>query len=262
MILIKRFPFGFLYLLIICGMLFARCEKDQVMDDPAGFHFPELNYVFPQIYDEMKKTCTARWDLNLLTDSTLVVLSYLEGYEIHCNGHSEGQAYDFVIITNLQGHWVSDHRNPITGERKTYFNPAKLEQLRLESIHYLWSRGFTLDTIPYHYFNRDLSYQGAFGLRNKKNESIEVSVFQTKKDAVRAMEMRRNNVAAIFRLGTHKIINDNWWYVIDWPGVVITNPLNTLVEVQIYTGSQTVKDSLYHIAREMARRIEVLAEES
>lgn len=256
----KRLPVASLSLLILCLMLFTRCEKDPVVEDAAGFHFPEVNYVFPHIYDEMKKTCAAHWDPGQMTDSTLVVLSYPEGYEIHCNGHLEGQAYDFVIVTDLQGHWISDHRNPITGERKTYFDPAKLKQLRLESLSYLWSRGFTLDTISYHYFARDWAYQGAFGLRNQKHESIEVCVFQTKKDAVRAMEMRRNNVAAIFRLGTQKIIKGNWWYVIDWPGVVITNPLNTLVEVQIYTNSQMVRDSLYHTAREMARRIEVLAE--
>ena len=256
----KRFPIGFLTLLFFCLMLFTRCEKEQVVEDPAGFHFPEVNYVFPHVYDEMKKTCTAHWDLSQMTDSTLVVLSYLEGYEIHCNGQSEGQPYDFVMVTDLQGRWISDHCNPISGERKTYFDPAKLEQLKLESMNYFWTQGFTLDTMPYHYFKRDLAYQGAFGLRNQKNESIEVSVFQTKKDAVRAMEMRRNNVAAIFRMGTQKIIKGNWWYVIDWPGVVITNPLNTLVEINIYTHSETVKDSLYHTAREMARRIEVLAD--
>lgn len=248
-----------LTILFIC--VFIQCKKENLTEEPIGFMFPDIDYVDAQVYTEMKKTCSDKWDLNKMADSTLIIISYNEGYEIYCNGgQSGGQNYSFKIITDGQGKWISDNKVPTTNERKFYFNPSKIDLLKLTNLRDFWSKGLKIDTASYRSFSGDIGYQDAIELHNKRHESITVSVFQTNIDAVRAMEYRRNSVSGIFIRGKHVIIPGNWWYMENMPSIVVVQKLNTLLEVSNYSDFNTVKDTLYNTARELSRRIEVLSD--
>jgi hypothetical protein len=256
----NRFNFSFLVLVIVSVCLFSQCKKDKISDNQPAFKFPANNYVDPQAYSEIQKTCTSYWDLSKMTDSTLVILSYKDGYEVHCNGLSEEQVYSFVIKTDTAGKWISDSKIVLTTPRKNYFDPQKLDQLKLANIRNFWDEGSSLDTSSFHYYRYDIGFLNTLEVHNKKHSRIDVSVFQLKIDCVRAMENRRNNVAAVFHIGSQNIIKGHWWFTEGWNGLVVVNQLNTLVEVEIFSDYETVKDSLFQTAKEIARRIDVLSE--
>jgi hypothetical protein len=248
-----------LTILFICA--FIQCKKENLTEEPVVFKFPDIDYVNTEVYTEMKKTCSEHWDLTKMADSTLIILSYHEGYEIYCNGEeSKGQYYSFKIITDGQGKWISDNKVSITNEKLFYFDPAKIDQLKLTNIRNFWEEGIKIDTMSYHYFKCEISFQNALVLQNKKLQDITVSVFQSRRDAVRAQENRRNSVAGIFYRGSQDIIKGNWWYMENMPSIVVVQKLNTLIEVGNHSDFDTVKDTLYNTAREIARRIEVLSD--
>ncbi|MGE5427349.1 MAG: hypothetical protein ACM3O8_05595 [Methylococcaceae bacterium] len=252
---------SFLGITLLFISLFIQCKKENIAEEPTGFKFPDIDYVDAVVYSEIKKTCSDHWDLNKMADSTMIIISYNEGYEIYCNGEqTEGQNYSFKIITDGQGKWINDNKVPTTNERKFYFNPSKLDLLKLINLRNFWSEGLNIDTLTFHYFSGDIGYQDAIELHIKKHEGIAVSVFQTNIDAVRAMEYRRNNVSGIFIRGKHDIIPGNWWYMENLPSIVVVQKLNTILEVRNYSDFDTVKDTLYNTAREIARRIEVLSD--
>lgn len=253
--------FSLLSVTILFVSLFTQCKKENLSEDPFAFKFPDIDYVDTLVYNEMKKTCSDHWDLTTMADSTLIILSYTEGYEIYCNGaQPDGQKYLFKIITNEQGQWISDNKMATDNEKLFYFDPSKIDQLKLTNIRNFWEAGLKIDTISYHTFSGDIGYQAAQELRNKKHQNITVSVFQTGRDAVRAMENRRNSVAGIFIRGSQDIIKGNWWYMENMPSIVVVQKLNTIIEVANYSDFGAVKDTLYNSAREIFRRIEVLSD--
>jgi hypothetical protein len=258
----NRLIFRLLYLSIVSLCLFTQCKKDKNSSDQTEFNFPIIGYVDTQVYSEIKKTCETYWDLSIMTDSTFVIISYIDEYAIHCNGQLDGQVYSFVIRTNLNGKWINDDRTIYNTQGKYFFDLNKIDQLKLESIKNFWDKGFSLDTSYFMdaNFEQHPGFLGGQMIFSKNNKSIWISVFKTQFDAIDAMEVRRNNVAGVFVDGTSNVLTGKWWYGESIPNIVVVNQLNTILEIKIYHADfETVEDTLFTTANEVARRIDVLS---
>ena len=64
----------FLFFLILCFSI--QCDKKgiQKSEEPSTFHFPEIDFIDPDVYDEIKKTCRTYWDLSKMIDSTFNII--------------------------------------------------------------------------------------------------------------------------------------------------------------------------------------------
>ncbi len=144
------------------------------------------------------------------------------------------------------------------------FNPADLSKLSLNDIDNFWDNdsikrvlNFTEGAI----FNTHPAYLGGIRYEGEKNV-ISVTVFNSQADAIEAMELRRNNVAAIIdEGGKHELISGKWWFCDTPPYPIFLNKLNTIIELiyiyyPTYTENETV---LIQIVIEIAQRIDFLS---
>ena len=100
----------FLFFLNLC--LLSQCEKNviQKSEEPSTFHFPEIDFIDSDVYDEIKKTCRTYWDLTKMIDDTFEITKDVDEYSINCDGYSEGKLYHFVIRVDKNGKWINDGR--------------------------------------------------------------------------------------------------------------------------------------------------------
>lgn len=236
-------------------------KKIKIQVIKQNLAFLSFDYVDTQVYSEIKKTCELYWNLNIMTDSTFVVISYIDEYAIYCDGQLDGQVYSFVLRTNLNGKWINDDRTINNTQGKSFFELDKLNQLKLLGIKDFWNKELGIDTSSFMgaVFEDHSGFLGGQIIFNK-NRTIRISVFKTQFDAIDAMEIRRNNVACVFVDGNSNVIKGKWWYSICTPNVVVVNQLNTIMEIAIYQSDfKTVENSLITTANEVARRIDVLS---
>ena len=141
------------------------------------------------------------------------------------------------------------------------FDLKDLSRLELENIDNFWDT----DSLEYDdnlYFDYFSSYMGGIELKGMKKRIV-VSVFKSQRSAIRAMEGRRNMVAAVIVAGgKHELIKGKWWFTDNIPNGVFVNQWNTIVEVSYYhTDFEQIIAMLIVTAAEIARRIDSLSHE-
>lgn len=147
---------------------------------------------------------------------------------------------------------------------KKIFNPADLSKLSLNDIDDFWDNDSikrVLDFTEGAIFNTHPAYLGGIRYEGEKNV-ITVTVFNSQVTSLEAMELRRNNVAAIINEGKkHDLLNGKWWFI-DPPGYTIfLNKLNTIIElIYIYYPTHAENETvLIQTAVEIAQRIDLLS---
>ena len=146
--------------------------------------------------------------------------------------------------------------------QKKIFNPANLSQLYLQDVGSFWDD----DSIKYisdymgAFFEDHSGFIDGVDYRGDKN-IIAVSVFKSQADAIEAMELRRNNVAAIIdEGGKHELIKGKWWFARNPYNAVFVNQLNTIIQVAYYYPAYNELNSiLIETAVEIAKRIDALS---
>ena len=75
------------------------------------------------------------------------------------------------------------------------------------------------------------------------------------------MEYRIENVTVLINEGISDSIKGLWWFSDDgWNSSVFVNQWNTIIEVMYFNADfEDVEDILYHVANELARRIDDLS---
>ena len=148
--------------------------------------------------------------------------------------------------------------------QKKIFNSADLSKLSLDKIDSFWDDDsikrvvdFTEDAI----FNTHPAYLGGIRYEGEKNV-ITVTVFNSQVTSIEAMELRRNNVAAIINEGKkHDLLNGKWWFDDTPPYTIFLNKLNTIIELT-YNYYPTYAENeivLIQIVTEIAQRIDYLS---
>ena len=166
----------------------------------------------------------------------------------------------FIVFAFLS--LISCEKNPSSHKEK-FFDPQKLPLLSLEEVNHFWQN----DSIKYisnfidGIFNDHSGFLGGVRYSGDKN-IIGVSVFKSQADAIDAMELRRNNVAAIIVPGnSDEVFKGKWWFTDNIPNAVFVNQWNTIAEVSAYHPDyEEVKTLLMETAAEIAQRIDSLSE--
>lgn len=146
--------------------------------------------------------------------------------------------------------------------KEKFFDPQKLPLLSLEEVNDFWQD----DSIKHisDYMGAIFEDHSGFieGVRyDGDKKEIGVSVFKSQTVAMEAMELRRNNVAAIIKEGEkHELIKGKWWFTDNIPNAVFANQWNTILEVSYYHPDyEQVETLLMETAAEIARRIDSLS---
>ncbi|MBC8183120.1 hypothetical protein H8E88_18610 [candidate division KSB1 bacterium] len=146
--------------------------------------------------------------------------------------------------------------------KESIFDSQKLPQLYLQDVGSFWDDDSIKHISDYMgaYFVDHSGFLDGVGYYGDKN-IIVVSVFKSQADAIQAMELRRNNVAAIIdEGGKHELINGKWWFAKGPSNAIFVNQLNTIMEVAYYYPAyDELEEILIETAVEIARRIDSLS---
>lgn len=117
-----------------------------------------------------------------------------------------------LILSNFSCKLFCDENE---SHQKKSFNTADLSKLSLNDIDNFWDNDSikrVLDFTESAIFNTHPAYLG--GIRYEgENKAISVTVFNSQVTSLEAMELRRNNVAAIINEGQkHDLLNGKWWF--------------------------------------------------
>lgn len=145
-----------------------------------------------------------------------------------------------------------------------FFDSQKLPLLSLDKVDSFWINdsikrvlNFSEDAL----FNSHQAYLGGNRYEGERGY-ISVTVFNSQKTSVEAMELRCNNVASIIREGINNdLIDGKWWYMQGISNVMLLNKFNTIIEVSYnyypaYSENETV---LIQTVLEIAQRIDSLS---
>ena len=80
----------------------------------AASIFPNLPLVDKTVYDNIKKTCGERWQLEKMKMDTFEVIPDRDGYLVKCDGIEDDELYHFVIRVDSNGNWINDGRTKQT----------------------------------------------------------------------------------------------------------------------------------------------------
>ena len=145
-----------------------------------------------------------------------------------------------------------------------YFDSEKLNQLNLADIDNFWSEGIDIDTSYYMgaNFENHSGFIEGMRLYSGNGKAIWISVFDTKEDAINAMELRINDVACIIYNGNPDEFENQWWYSDCMDYFIFVNQYNTIVEIDFSSNAtfDLVKGILFDVADEINERIDKLSE--
>lgn len=145
-----------------------------------------------------------------------------------------------------------------------FFYPEKLGLLNITNIDEFWDDELDIDTSfsggGGALFDLHPGFLDGIGLYNN-SQMVWVSVFSSKDTAIIAMESRIANVAAVIQEGTSNDISGKWWFLYEGRNyTVFVNQWNTIIEVMYFNADfEDVEDILYHVANELAGRIDDLS---
>lgn len=149
-------------------------------------------------------------------------------------------------------------------ENNKFFDSINLDRLNLAEIDDFWTDGVAIDTS--YFMGADFESNSKFieGKRLYANngKSIWISVFNTKDDAISAMENRINNVACIIINGNSDEFENKWWYSDCLDYKIFFNQHNTIVEIDFASNAtfDLIKEFLLDIAGEINKRIDELSD--
>jgi len=165
----------------------------------------------------------------------------------------------FIIISFLS--FLNCEKEPSSHSEK-FFDPQKLPLLLLTEVNTFWQDDSVKHTSNFidSYFNDHHAFLGGVQYSGDKN-TIAVSVFKTQADAIQAMELRRNNVAAIINEGgKHELISGKWWLAKSPSNAVFVNQWNTIIETAYYYPAyEAVPNILIETVAAIGRRVDSLS---
>ncbi|HAH26273.1 MAG TPA: hypothetical protein DCL77_21325 [Prolixibacteraceae bacterium] len=169
--------FHFIVLISFLG-LFSHCDKKEVVQ-PTQFNFPVNQTIDAGLYAEIKKTCQSHWDMNQMIDTSFRVEKDGLEYVIRCDGYLNGGYYNFEILADENGKWISDSQNFVLTKSYDYESwPGKdgLVKTDIEFPSQLVSK-YNLSLEP-DYSGDDFTYQIALNSTDTlKTGRIAVNVF-------------------------------------------------------------------------------------
>jgi hypothetical protein len=250
-------------------VLVAGCQndpdEDEIVDEEEEgeviFEFPDILYVDSLVYLEIKKVCENQWDLSVMEESTFVVVSYLDKYVAHCVGVDGNRYMWFILTFDTDGNLIGESKKDYLG-LGTFFDYKNIEELKLDSIRDFWNGSLTIDTVASG-FNKFRNFSGFIGDISKTDEkgnTIVYSVFNTKNDAVKAIEARMSSDSCAIIAGNSQALPGFWWTTeCGLYNAVIVNRWNTIFEVgrnNVYF--EAVDDTLFQTGNEIVRRTRLL----
>jgi len=158
----------------------------------------------------------------------------------------------FLLILAIPGSCKNDEQHD------KLFNPENFDQLDLANISGFWDVNSDIDTSfdNEEFFQINPDFIDGIWLHNE-DKSVKISVFTTRDIALIAMDARIKTMACAIKEGASDMIEGIWWYTDCMPSSVFVNQWNTIIEVSYYHASyETVEDTLYTTANEIARRID------
>lgn len=99
--------FTLIFGIIFIGCLYCHCKKT-ITNNYEHFQFPDIDYIDPAVYAEIKETCRTYWNLENMIDDTFEIIQYGDEYTVHCDGYSYGKLYQFAIRVDESGKWIND----------------------------------------------------------------------------------------------------------------------------------------------------------
>ena len=93
-----------LLVLFLSLPLLYQCDKQ------SDFSFPDINNIDIEIYNEIKNTCEAYWDLSNMIDDTFEITIDGDEYVVNCDGLLDNELYLFSIRVDENGNWINDGR--------------------------------------------------------------------------------------------------------------------------------------------------------
>lgn len=97
----------FQILILAFSLAYLSCKAP--VKNEEEFQFPKIDWIDPTVYNEIKKTCRSRWDLNNMIDDSFEVRKKEGiGYVIECDGYFEGTIWRFYILVDENGQWLNN----------------------------------------------------------------------------------------------------------------------------------------------------------
>jgi len=164
-----------------------------------------------------------------------------------------------IVIVTLFGCDKNNNENP----EVNYFDFKNMNQLNLLELENYWTEGLKIDTS--YYMGADFENHSGFlnGIRlyAGNGKAIGVSVFQTKDDAINAMESRISDVACLINSGDSTDFESQWWFSDCMDYAIYFNRHNTIVEVDFSSNAPTeiVMSILLGVANEIKDRIDLVS---
>ena len=117
-----------------------------------------------------------------------------------------------------------------------FFDRSKLPLLSLAEVNHFW-QGDSIKHIS-HFIDGNFNDYAGFldGIKySGDKKKVAVSVFQSQAAAIEAMELRRDNVAAVIEPGSSsENLKGKWWFGNNVLNYVFVNQWNTIIEVSYY----------------------------
>lgn len=164
----------------------------------------------------------------------------------------------FIIISILS---FLNCGKDLSSHKEKFFDPQKLPLLSLADVNNFWHDDSVKHTsFMDGIFNDHPGFLGGVRYSGDK-KGVAVSVFKSQADAIDAMELLRNNVAAIIiEGGKHELISGKWWHTKSPSNAVFVNQWNIIIEVDYcYPAYEEIPSILIETVAEIARRIEALS---
>jgi len=107
----RALKMNLIFAIIIVGFSLLCLSCKDIVKNSEEFQFPNIDWIDPTVYNEIKKTCRAYWDLNNMIEDTFEIkIKEGIGYVIDCDGYLEEMLYRFSILVDESGKWINDGR--------------------------------------------------------------------------------------------------------------------------------------------------------
>ena len=192
---------------------------------------------------------------------SFTVVVYVDKYVAHCVGVDGNRYHWFLIEFDLDGSVIGESRKDYNG-LGTFFDVKNMEELKLDLIKNFWSGDFTdeIDSARISQFRNEPGFISDQYKIDEKGNTIIFSVFNTKDDAVKAMDAKAARDSCTIVFGNSQALPGFWWsQECGLYNAVYVNRWNTIFEVGRNNPEfEAVEDTLYITGNEIARRLRLL----
>jgi hypothetical protein len=117
------YNFGFILISFFFIGILGQCKKDNGGSKKFDFNFPEISSIDSSVYNEIKKTCEAYWDLSNMIDTTFEIKADQGEYVVQCEGYMYNRLYIFLLRVDKNGKLIWWGR----WSKKNYLNIIALQ---------------------------------------------------------------------------------------------------------------------------------------